>query len=91
MTDRSRQYFSISTLPLTVYREVVAHLRQIDGVDAGLLPQTATDFDYYRSQIGGLWIETATEADATCRSTLERVLAYYGDRFGPWQAIEVES
>jgi len=36
-------------LPLAVYREVAAHLQQVEGVETGLLPQTAQRFDYTQS------------------------------------------
>ncbi|MBO9998532.1 MAG: hypothetical protein J7641_05900 [Cyanobacteria bacterium SID2] len=91
MIDRVRLCYANPTLPVAVYREVAAHLRQIDGIEAGLLPQTATEFDYYRSQVGGLWVETAPDTDASSRSRLEDVLSYYSDRFGAWQSIETES
>ena len=44
-------------LPLAVYREVAVHLRQVEGVQTGLIPQQSQRFDYSDSQIGGLWIQ----------------------------------
>lgn len=73
-------------LPLAVYREVAAHLRQVPGVSVGLLPQTSTEFDYRQSQVGGLEIDDE-EATVAARQQVERILQYYGDRFGAWQAI----
>lgn len=75
------------TLPLAVYREVAAHLRQVSGVDAGLLPQTSTSFDYTLSQVGGLWISYGSAADEQSRHRVEQVLAYYGDRYGAWEIL----
>ena len=43
-------------LPLAVYREIAAHIRQVLGVEVGLIPQTSSEFDYNQSQISGLWI-----------------------------------
>ncbi|MCU0569133.1 MAG: hypothetical protein MUF49_21485 [Oculatellaceae cyanobacterium Prado106] len=74
-------------LPLAVYREVVAHLRQVVGVEADLLPQTSTTFTYAQSQVGGLWIQYQPEANAESHRRVEQVLAYYGDRYGAWQPI----
>jgi hypothetical protein len=93
MNDRAltstRQCWTIPTLPLAVYREVVAHLRQVSGANAGLLPQTATSFDYYRSQVGGLWIEVDPNADTASQQRLEAILAYYSDRYQqPWQPLD---
>lgn len=79
-------------LPLAVYREVVAHLRQVTGVEAGLLPQQSSEFDYRQSQVGGLWIRY-TGASNTCDVTgtashqVEQILAYYGDRYGAWETV----
>ncbi|MEM1308511.1 MAG: hypothetical protein AAF892_18055 [Cyanobacteria bacterium P01_D01_bin.71] len=74
-------------LPLAVYREVAAHLRQIDGVSTGLLPQTAKEFDYLQSQAGGLWIRYDAAAEERCHPQLEAILTYYGDRYGQWETL----
>ncbi len=84
-TDRVRYEVCCSTLPLAVYREVAAHLRQVTGVTTGLLPQLSSQFDYGQSQVGGLWIQFADSAGATARDRVDQILAYYGDRFGDWQ------
>lgn len=73
-------------LPLAVYREVAAHLRQVPGVLVELLPQASTEFDYRQSQVGGLEIDDE-EATAAAQQQVERILQYYGDRFGAWQVI----
>lgn len=78
-------------MPLAVYREVAAHLRQVEGVDTGLLPQTSREFDYTKSQVGGLWISYQPEAGDISHRQTEEILAYYGDRFGTWEAIYPES
>ncbi len=74
-------------LPLAVYREVAAHLRQIEGVETGLVPQTSQQFDYLQSQVGGLWIRYAEAAADHCQPQIETVLAYYGDRYGQWENL----
>lgn len=74
-------------LPLAVYREVRAHLRQVAGVEVELLPQTSAEFDYLQSQIGGLEIRYTQTATATSVQQVGQILAYYGDRYGSWQAI----
>jgi hypothetical protein len=71
-------------MPLAVYRELVAHLRQIDSVQTGLLPAEATPFEYGASQIGGLWLRydgNVTQAD---RDRVKSILDYYTHRFGSW-------
>jgi len=72
-------------LPLAVYREVMAHLRQVDGVAAGLLPQTSQEFNYDMSQIGGLWLAYQADVDEWSQQRVEEILAYYSDRFGTWE------
>jgi hypothetical protein len=75
-----RYAISNPKLPLAVYREVAAHLSQVEGVTAELMPQTATQFDYTLSQVGELRIDCPAAAQAQ----VEKILAYYGNRFGEW-------
>lgn len=76
------------TLPLAVYREVAAHLRQVSGVDVELLPQTTPIFDYFDSQIGGLQLTYHDSVSAEGRQRVDQILAYYGDRYGAWQVLD---
>jgi len=76
-----------SGLPLAVYREIAAHLRQIRGIDVELLPQPAQTFDYGDSQVGGLWIRYTESPDQVDYHQLEEILGYYGERHGAWQQI----
>ncbi|OLP17483.1 hypothetical protein BST81_16485 [Leptolyngbya sp. 'hensonii'] len=85
ITDQQRLTLCCPSLPLAVYREAEAHLRQVNGVEAGLLPQTAQQFNYRQSQIGGLWIEFHDSIEAASRARVEQILAYYSDRYGDWQ------
>lgn len=75
-------------LPLAVYREVAAHLRQVNGVETGLLPQRSQQFDYFQSQVGGLWIQYTGAADEVSHHRVEQILKYYGDRYGAWEVVE---
>jgi hypothetical protein len=72
-------------MPLAVYREVAAHLRQV-GVEVELLPQVADYFDYELSQAGGLRIAGADELDTLSKTRLREILQYYCDRFGEWRS-----
>ena len=87
-TNQTQFQLCAPSLPLAVYREVAAHLRQVPGV-AGveLLPQTTNQFDYTLSQIGGIQITLADDITPAARCRLDLILAYYGDRFQPWQAL----
>ena len=76
-------------LPLTVYREVAAHLRQVEGVETGLIPQQSQRFDYSDSQVGGLWIQYPDGFDLVDRQRVDRILAYYGDRYGAWELLVI--
>ena len=77
-------YLRYESMPLAIYRELVAHLRQVDSVQTGLVPPEATPFDYRASQIGGLWLrydDNVTQAD---RDRTRSILNYYTQRFGDW-------
>lgn len=80
-----------ANIPLAVYREVAAHLRQVSGVEVELLPQLATAFDYQQSQVGGITIRYTAEADVTAVQRVQQILTYYGDRYESWQLIEKPS
>lgn len=82
-----RQELTCHQLPLAVYREIVAHLRQIEGVNAGLLPQKSQEFDYLQSQVGGLWIEIESEIESLEKNKIDSILNYYGEKYGSFSAI----
>ncbi|NJM65009.1 MAG: hypothetical protein HC851_04725 [Acaryochloris sp. RU_4_1] len=71
-------------LPLAVYREIAAHLRQIEQVEIDLLPQTAQHFDYSLSQVGGLRIRHPQDLPDRDRVQLDQILGFYAERFGQW-------
>lgn len=75
-------------LPLAVYREVAAHLRQVIGVEVELLPQHAPIFDYEESQVGGLLIRYTNAANAASCQQVAQILNYYGDRYGAWKTVD---
>jgi len=75
------------TLPLAVYREVVAHLLLVDGVRAGLVTQQSTKFDYDQSQVDRLWLDYPEDLDPASQTQVQQILAYYGDRYGAWEPL----
>ncbi|MBD0363399.1 MAG: hypothetical protein ICV55_11605 [Coleofasciculus sp. C3-bin4] len=83
--EQGRYEICCPGLPLAVYREVAAHLRQVKGVDADTLPQTSQQFDYHESQVGGLWIQYADACDPESRERVHQILAYYQNRYGAWK------
>jgi len=68
-------------LPLAIYREIVAHLRQVEGVKVGLIPQSSQQFNYNQSQVGGLWISWAANSSSESRQRVQQILAYYQNRY----------
>jgi hypothetical protein len=78
---------AIPTMPLAVYREVAAHLQQIEGVQTELLPQTAMTFDYRLSQVGGIQISHPVTLTTAHQQRLQDILDYYRQRFGAWQPV----
>ncbi len=77
-TITRQQTVTYPYLPLAVYREIAAHLAQIDGVKVTLLPQLDPVFDYHQSQVGGLLLEYPTDLDTTL---LQQILTYYQEKF----------
>lgn len=85
VNEQSRYQVCIPGLPLAVYREIAAHLQQVQGVDAGLTPQTSQKFDYNQSQVGNLWIDQADTCDLAGRERVKQILEYYQNRYGAWE------
>jgi 1-aminocyclopropane-1-carboxylate deaminase/D-cysteine desulfhydrase-like pyridoxal-dependent ACC family enzyme len=77
-------------LPLAVYREVAAHLRQVIGVEAELIAQTSQQFDYTESQIAGLLIQYTEAVDLKNQERVSQILAYYQNRYGAWEDVTAE-
>ena len=79
--------FTVSNhqMPLAVYREVAAHLQQIEGVTVAFLTPIDRGFSYTESQLGGLELTGVDRLAATDRLRIERVLSYYADRTQAWE------
>ena len=65
-------------LPLAIYRELAAHLRQVEGVNVDLIPQTSTDFDYFQSQVAGVSISYPS---GTNEKRVQQILDYYKSHY----------
>ena len=78
-------------LPLGVYREVAAHLRQVEDVKAGLITRPLNDpqgkFDYQQSQIQALWIEHPPTLSRDRQQQIQAILDYYAQRYRPWEHV----
>jgi hypothetical protein len=72
---------SIERLPLAVYYEIAAHLRQLSGIQVEILPQTDPNFDYLQSQVGGLSID-CSKLSVVDRTRATEILEYYRNRYG---------
>ena len=87
--DRTSRQLTCPQLPLGVYREIAAHIRQVSNVDAELILRSpdsdrSSEFDYYQSQVAALQITYAEGGDDT-RRRVEEILEYYAQRYSPWQ------
>jgi hypothetical protein len=71
-------------VPLAVYREIAAHLRQIEGITVSFLTSVDRGFSYTESQLGGLEIMGANLLTDSDRIRLDRLLNYYADRYNQW-------
>ncbi|MEM9924223.1 MAG: hypothetical protein AAF915_10820 [Cyanobacteria bacterium P01_D01_bin.50] len=69
-------------LSLAVYREIAAHLGNVTGIEARLIPQTSQEFDYNQSQVDGLWIDYAKNSSLQTKEWVKQILAYYQHRYG---------
>ena len=70
-------------MPLAVYRELQAHLRQLRGLGVDLIPQQSPVFAYHRSQIGGIslvWNHSHPFPERE-QQYLKQILSYYSDRY----------
>ncbi len=85
----NRKELTCHKLPLAVYREVMAHLRQVEGVTVGLISQPTDNnpesFDYNQSQIKSLWLQYDRNLPSRNKQRIEEILDYYAQRYNPWQ------
>jgi hypothetical protein len=76
--QQTQKKIEFTNLPLAIYREIAAHLRQVEGVGVDLIPQISSEFDYNQSQIGGLsisWTQNTNE------ERIQQILAYYQSKY----------
>lgn len=91
-TDKpqNQQQLTCPQLPLAVYREVIAHLRQVEGVNASLIMRPiehdpAEKFDYYQSQVAALQLDYAENLAESSLQRVTDILDYYAQRYYPWE------
>ena len=73
----TKEKIEFHNLPLAVYREIAAHLSQLEGVVVELIPQSSPEFDYTQSQIAGLWVNYTQDI----AQQVEQILAFYRTRY----------
>jgi hypothetical protein len=78
---QTKEKIELAGLPLAVYREIAAHLRQVEGVEVSFIPQTSQKFDYSDSQMNGLWIEYTPISNLESRQRVQQILTYYHNRY----------
>jgi len=75
------QQICFPKMPLAVYRELAAHLRQVTGVEVEILPQTSQTFDYQQSQVGSLTVRYLPQSLPSSPERVQQILAYYSQRY----------
>ncbi|MGK7954049.1 MAG: hypothetical protein AB4063_02085 [Crocosphaera sp.] len=90
MTEQYEQII-YPNLPLAVYRELAAHLRQIEGVTIELIPQKSRKFDYAESQINHLRIGYPLTISTQEKQRIEEILDYYAQVHGTYGREVVHS
>jgi hypothetical protein len=88
-------HLTIERLPLAIYLEIAAHLRQLERVKTTLIQQPTNlkskpQFDYLQSQVRCLQIEYPDDLNTSCQQTMKETLDYYAERYGSWQRDEVK-
>ena len=92
-TERqTTQQLTCPQLPLAVYREVAAHLRQVEGVDTSLIMRSpehdrGEQFDYYQSQVAALEITYSDNFADADKQRVSEILDYYARRYAPWSVV----
>ena len=91
---QSQQQLTCPQLPLGVYREVAAHLRQVTGVDASLIMRSiehdpTEKFDYYQSQVAALKIDYSQAATPKVKQRVQEILDYYAQRYQAWETQDL--
>lgn len=87
---KQTQQLTCPQLPLGVYREVAAHLRQVAGVEVNLIMRSVEgdpteEFDYYQSQVAAIQIDYPEKMTKSQRDRISAILDYYAHRYSPWQ------
>ncbi|MDJ0729762.1 MAG: hypothetical protein QNJ33_07180 [Crocosphaera sp.] len=80
----TQEKITYPNLPLAIYRELAAHLRQIEGVTIELIPQQSQQFDYAQSQIDHVAMSYPPTPAPSDKRQLEEILDYYAQIYGSY-------
>jgi uncharacterized protein YukE len=69
-----------------MYKELAAHLSQLDGVTTELILPDRQEFNYNASQIAGIYISSTSQISERSQALIGAIL----DRYGAWQ-VQVSS
>jgi len=83
--SQKEEKLKIRSLPLAVYREIAAHLQQLDGVEVEILPQSSQSFSYFQSQVEGLVLHYSANLSEEEQQRVQQILTYYEQRHGRWE------
>lgn len=82
-TDKTKHQIRFPSLSLALYREIAAHLSQIEGVKINLLPTSSPEFNYNDSQVESLQIQYLPAANLeSSKKQVEKILQYYQTIYG---------
>ena len=90
--SQQQQQYTCPQLPLAVYREVAAHLRQVQGVEADVIMRSidhdpAEKFDYDQSQVAALQVSYPENTEEFAQEKVTAILDYYAQRYSPWSIV----
>jgi len=88
-TPQIAEKLTIAGLPLAVYREIAAHLQQVEQVEVELVPQSSQTFSYFQSQIEGLILRYPSNIAHLEQQRLQEILDYYETIHGHWERQEI--
>lgn len=82
-TNQAESEIRFPNLSLASYREIAAHLSQVEGVKTNLLPASSTEFNYSYSQVESLQIQYLSAANLqSSRDKVKSILQYYRTLYG---------
>jgi hypothetical protein len=78
--EYQKEKITANYIPLAIYREIAAHLKQIEGVEINFIPQTSPTFDYNYSQINGFELSYPVNLNSYEKQSLNNILNYYSEK-----------